>query len=102
MTILLYLLAGAGSLVVLAILALLVYGFMTEIGDRMNRNNTLTYESGRRQAFSEIKSASWWFSEDVPTMNMLAGLSEDRAIYGVREQWRKETGRDKKAETRSE
>lgn len=90
----LYLLSGAGCLAILAILSLLAFCFMQEIGCRLDRKRSIAIDRARKQVFAEIKSASWWFSEDVPTMNAIAGLADDHDIYGVRERWRKERAKE--------
>lgn len=53
------------------------------------------FEAGMQAARYELHAASWWFSEDPITRNLLADLSNPallRDVWDVREAWRRARG----------
>ncbi len=77
-----------GIVVIALIVGLIVVGvefvqtFSSKTKERIYREALEYYYLG-------LKNDSWWFSEDVVTMNLLKDLSEGKSVNDARERWHK-------------
>jgi hypothetical protein len=69
----------------LAVVVILTIGLSSELIEPENKKSFI--EGGEAER-SRLLSNSWWFSEHVPTMNLLADLAKGCDVSEARDRWR--------------
>jgi hypothetical protein len=79
---------GWTFLCMLGVVLVVVTAFAVNL--RVTAHNDRRRQDGASDERRRIAGDAWWFSEDVPTMNLIHRLSRSRDTDGVRRMWREE------------
>lgn len=91
------------SIVTIGFLLTLAFGFAVDSWtDYKVRTQANLKTLGEKEFCEQLKTFSWWFSEDKATMNLIRNLADQdcRSRDSIRKQWHRD--RDPKAEEASE
>lgn len=78
--------------IVLGLLALAAVAWsVCAVIDKVREDSSWRRAEKERMARWRLHSDAWWFSSDVPTMNLLHRLADDKAaLYSIRDEWERE------------
>lgn len=85
--------AVAGCLALLAVVLGLALLVLCAARDATFARSDSRRQEARENERADLRAASWWFTEDPLTHNLLADLSSGVPVEKARETWRRARGR---------